>query len=126
MKAVTSVRAVPIEVQVFLDAVVAWPTARWQRCIADERTRVSAERRATARELCDAVLAADGLRMVAWFTTDAAETTAGIVQDVLAPADHLLVTNLLTDAALAILARPALPTLDLAVLLTPFLPLYLP
>ena len=64
--------------------------------------------------------------MVAWFTTDAAETTAGIVQDVLAPADHLLVTNLLIDAALAILARPALPTLDLAVLLTPFLPLYLP
>ena len=48
------------------------------------------------------------------------------MQDVLAPADHLLVTNLLIDAALAILARPALPTLDLAVLLTPFLPLYLP
>ena len=126
MQAVTSVRAVPVEVQAFLDAAAAWPGARWRRCVADERSRSSTERRAIARVLCDAVLAANGLRMVAWFATDAAETTAGIVQDMLAPADHLLATNLLIDAALAILARPALPTLDLAVLLTPFLPLYLP
>ena len=126
MHAQMSVRAVPTEVQVFLDAVSMWPADRWRRCVKDERMRVSAERRATARELCDAVLAADGLQMVAWFTTDAAETTAGMVQDALAPDDHLLVTTLLTDAALAILARPALPTLDLAVLLTPFLPLRLP
>ncbi|MBC7842294.1 MAG: hypothetical protein H7099_08270 [Gemmatimonadaceae bacterium] len=126
MSAVTSVRPVPDEVQVFLDAVVAWPTERWRRCVVDERRRVSAESRATARELRDAVLAAEGLAMLAWFTTDAAETSAGIVQSALAPADHLLVTTLLTDAALAILARPALPTRDLALLLTPFLPLQLP
>ena len=121
-----SVRAVPTEAQVFLDAVAAWPADRWRRCVADERARVTTERRATARELCDAVLAAEGLQMDAWFTTDAAETTAGIVHDALAPEDHRLVSTLLTDAALAILARPSLPTLDLAVLLTPFLPLRLP
>ncbi len=125
MNAEMSARAVPTEVQVFLDAVSAWPTDRWRRCVADERTRISAERRVVARALRDAVLAADGLEMAAWFATDAAATTAGVVQEALAPADHLLVTTLLTDAALAFLARPSLPTLDLAVLLAPFLPLRL-
>lgn len=126
MNAVNTVCAVPTEVWNFLDDVSAWPADRWRRCVADERTRVTAERRAMARELCEAVLTTERLRMVAWFTADAAETVAGMVRETLAPADHVLVTRLLTDAALAILARPSLPTLDLAVLLTPFLPLSLP
>jgi hypothetical protein len=126
MNTVTGARAVPTEVQVFLDAVSAWPTERWRRCVADERARVTTERRVVARDLRDAILAADGLHMAAWFTTDAAATTASVVQETLAPTDHLLVETLLTDASLAILARPSLPTLDLAVLLTPFLPLLLP
>ena len=37
--------------------------------------------------------------MAACFTTDAAETTDGAVQETLPQADHLLMTTLLTDAA---------------------------
>jgi hypothetical protein len=126
MTPVANVRAVPVDVQIFLDTVAAWPAARWRRCVAAERATPATERRVIARALCDAVLAADGRQLDAWFTSDAAETTASVVEVAVAPVDHLLVTTLLTDAALAILARPALPTLDLALLLAPFLPLHFP
>jgi hypothetical protein len=126
MGTTTAVTTIPVEVQRFLETVVAWPVERWRATVADAPSRAHAPQRVTAVALCDAILAHEARRMDAWFAEDAAQTVADQVQVRLAPGDHLLVRTLLADAALAILARPALPTLDYALLMAPFLPLYLP
>jgi|GEM_PF-3078053 len=125
-------------VEQFFESVRHWPAPRWHAALAlaqssrqDARARQRpagdplSERRRTSVVLRDAVLNVEGLALAAWFTADAARTLAHLLPPTLSPHERVLARELLTDAALALLARPALPTLDLAVLLAPFLPLHL-
>jgi hypothetical protein len=119
------------------ETVLQWPATRWRQALGQaaeasytrERQHPLGaaldERRRTSVVLRDAVLSVEGLALAAWFTADAARTVTQLLPPTFTPHEHVLARELLTDAALALLARPALPTIDLAVLLAPFLPLHL-
>jgi hypothetical protein len=121
----------------FFETVAHWPVPRWREVLAGAETavdtsgsgrapfdRLSARGR-TSAALRDAVINVEGLALAAWFTADTARTVSQLLPAALTAEEHRVARELLTEAALALLARPALPTLDLAVLLAPFLPLHL-
>ncbi len=116
---------VPASVRQFLEAVVQWPTKRWQRACTYSDVPASASRRAVAVVLRDAILAVDDLKYSAWFVRDAARTASEMLPPSLPLNSRATATQLLIDASLALLARPQLPATDLASLLSPFLPLYI-
>jgi len=125
MPSTTTDDPVPASVRQFLETVVQWPTNRWQRACTYSDVSASASRRAIAVVLRDAILAVDDLKYSAWFVRDAARTASEMLPTSLPLHSRATATQLLVDASLALLARPQLPTTDLASLLSPFLPLYI-
>lgn len=115
----------PAAVETFLRTVTSRPTSRWHEIVSAARGHTFAHR-TTAVALCHAILTHENQGLPAWFTEDAARTASAEIGLQLSPAEQALVHTLLAQAALSILARPALPTLDFALLLAPFLPLHLP
>jgi hypothetical protein len=119
----------------FFETVAQWPLPRWREALACADIGAApgrpvpshslAARGRTSAALRDAVLRVEGLALAAWFTADTARTVAQLLPETFSAEEHRLARELLTDAALALLARPALPTMDLALLLAPFLPLHL-
>ncbi|MEQ1691289.1 MAG: hypothetical protein ABMA00_08400 [Gemmatimonas sp.] len=115
--------ALPAHVAVLLDTVQRWPTARWREALCTAREPLHRARRNTSRALCDALLSHEERNWHQWLVRDAVRTAISLAAPALARHGNGLAIELVEDAALAVLARPALPLLDLAVLLGPCLPL---
>ncbi|MBL0170075.1 MAG: hypothetical protein IPP90_04980 [Gemmatimonadaceae bacterium] len=114
----------PSQVAMLLDAVTAWSSQRWRAALCTAREPLHRARRDTSRALCDAVLAADHQHLQYWLVRDAVRTSMALSLASGSALNDVLAVELLEDAALAVLARPALPLMDLAVLLGPCLPLF--
>lgn len=112
--------AQPAVAQLFACAA-HWSPERWHRAVTTARAVEHRTPRAVSRLLCDALLASDAAACVHWGVHDLARTTVQIARVPRRLADDGLA--LLEDAALALLARPALSLGDLAVLMQPCLPL---
>ena len=116
----------PEPVSRFLESTLHWTPDRWHRALSTARDIQRVERRAVSRAICDALLSHKGRALSEWLVRDAAQTTVESLPLSLPPRRAMIAVEILEDAALALLARPALPLQDLAVLLAPFLPMSLP
>lgn len=100
-------------------AIEQWNEDRWRVAVGTARDLAHRHRRATSRLLCDAVLATSLNALSAWTVSDLARTAAAG-----APTGaQSIAAEFIEDAAFALIARPQLALLDLAVLLQPCLPL---
>lgn len=113
----------PDEIVQLLQAATQWTAQRWSEAILTARGPLHRGRRAISRPLCEALLAHEQRALSDWLVRDAVRTAVASAVPRLAASESAIATELLEDAALAMLARPALPMLDLAVLAGPCWPL---
>lgn len=113
----------PDEVAHLLEAATHWTAQRWSEAIRAAREPLHRERRAISRPLCEALLTHEQRALSNWMVQDAVKTAVESAVQGIQSRQAAIATELLEDAALAVLARPALPLLDLAVLMGPCLPL---
>jgi hypothetical protein len=113
----------PESVMRLLDGSLRWTSDQWRRALMTTQDAYRRDRRAVSRALCDALLSHDGHLLRVWLVQDAVQTTLESLPVRLPAGGTGQAIELLEDAALALLARPALPLHDLAVLMGPCLPM---
>lgn len=106
-----------------IESTAQWSPTRWSNALDCAGAGFRRDQRATSRALCDAVLAHEERLLYAWMVRDAVLTTLALRLPPSVRRHSRLATELLEDAGMAALARPALPLLDFAILVRPCLPL---
>lgn len=114
---------IPASVTPLLDSLAAWPESQWRLALGSACSEAHRARRATSRAVCDAVLQLERRMLEDWLTRDAVRTLVASSAPRLSRRGTTQAIEMVEDAALAMLARPGLPLVDLAVLLGPCLPL---
>ena len=108
------------EIRLLFATVSHWSSGRWRSAISATDDCAFRAKRGVARLLCDAIIATEQPPIADWLVRDLARTAA----ETLGPRkDRRRATEMLEDAALALLARASLARVDQAVLLRPCLPL---
>lgn len=105
-----------------LESTAQWSSSRWSNALDCAGALSRRDQRTTSRALCDAVLAHEERALHAWMVRDAVRTTLALRLPSSVRQHARLASELLEDAGMAALARPALPLLDFAVLVRPCLP----
>jgi hypothetical protein len=120
---VTADSSLPPRVAEFFESVGRWDAARWRTALLAARIPLHRERRAVSRPLCEAILADQGDKLRCWMVRDGVRTALECLARSGPAREREGIAEVLEDGALALLARPALPLTDLAVLIGPCLPL---
>jgi hypothetical protein len=123
MPSVSMDHGLPSRVADLFEQLGRWDAARWRSAIRASRLPLHRERRAVSRLLCETVLAEEASELQRWMVRDHIRTILQCAPRADHPIDVQSMSELVEDGAYALLARPALPLVDLAVLLGPCLPL---
>ncbi|MCC6246082.1 MAG: hypothetical protein IT353_24830 [Gemmatimonadaceae bacterium] len=110
----------------FLNVVAWWSAPRWRVALAAAEQPAFRHRHEQAIAIRDAIIECERPEFLVWRATDGCRTVVEMLPPTLRREERTHIAAIVREASLALAARPALPLSELAVLLSPFLPLHIP